>query len=154
MTAALGQLHLRGDTQVLQVSPLYRSAAVGPPQPDYINACALIETVLSPHELREQHKQLEASQGRDHSADRWTARPLDIDILLYDQLSLKDELLTIPHPEIYHRDFVLVPLLDLDANLRLPDGQQLAEILKNISVKSLKPISPPVEIMDTLTRLT
>lgn len=147
---ALSSLHQRADTQVLQVSPLYLSAAVGPPQPDYINGCVCIRTGLSPHQLRLELKALEAAQGRDHAAARWSARPLDMDILLYDQLTLDDELLTIPHPELYQRNFVLVPLLDLEPQLSLPDGRRLDRILQELNPMRLEPLSPPVEIMEML----
>lgn len=150
MIGALRSLHLRPDTRVLAVSPLYRSEPVGPPQPDYLNGCAAIETQLAPHQLRLEIKRLEAEHGRDHSADRWSARPLDLDILLYDRLELADRWLTIPHPELYRRNFVLVPLLDLDADLQLPDGRRLDTLRRQVPAGDLELSMPSSELMQAI----
>lgn len=136
---ALRAINARKDTQLLAVSPLYFSEALGPPQADYVNACAHICTECAPNELRLLLKQQEQEQGRKAGGDRWLPRPLDIDILLYDQITISTPELTIPHSEIYNRRFVLQPLLDLDASLQLPGGRFLRDFLATSSPAELRP---------------
>ena len=110
-------------------APRYRSHAVGPqPQPDYINTVARLCTALEPLELLHELQLLEAARGRERGM-RWGPRPLDLDILLYDDSRISLPELTIPHPRIGQRNFVLAPLFDLDPHLRLPDGTTVAELL-------------------------
>lgn len=128
---AVNELRQHNQIQLQAVSPLYRSTAVGPgDQPDYINAVAHIKTSLSPHALLAQLQQLEAQQGRVRN-QRWGARTLDLDILLYDDLQISEPDLTIPHPQIASRIFVLAPLHDLDPDLVLPGGTPLDSLLAN-----------------------
>jgi len=83
-------------------------------QPDFTNACVAIETALSPHELLERAHEVERVFGRDRTREQhWGPRPLDIDILTYGDLSLSDPKLTLPHPRLFERAFVLMPLLEI-----------------------------------------
>ena len=143
---ALHSLNNRQDTQVLAISPLYISAPVGPPQPDYVNACASISTDLSPDELQLVLKRLEAEQGRQPGGDRWGPRPLDIDILLYGDGIVNTDELTIPHRELYNREFVLQPLYDLAPDLRLPDGQRVADLLRGVASSNLRAHPQRIEL--------
>ena len=105
------------ETQLLAKSRLYESKALtldDKPQPDYINAVAKIETKLQPLDLLAELKKIEAQHGRKPTRQRWTARTMDLDILLYGDIKLVTETLTIPHPEMGSRDFVLIPLADVN----------------------------------------
>ena len=125
-------------TRLLTLSPLYQSKAVGPgEQPDYINAAAALETSLSPLTLLHQLQTIENLQGRKRGPVRWVARTLDLDLLLFDNITLETEELTIPHPRMTERNFVLFPLRDLAAqlslSLALPDGRSIAELAQSCS---------------------
>jgi 2-amino-4-hydroxy-6-hydroxymethyldihydropteridine diphosphokinase len=117
----------------LRVSPLYRTAAVSPiPQPDYLNAAAVGRTFLPPDAVLALAKALEHAAGR-RPGPRFGPRPLDIDLLLWDGLVSTDPELTIPHPRLRERRFVLEPLADLVPELAVPpDGRTVAELLRDL----------------------
>ena len=101
------------DTRVAGVSRLYRSSPLGPPgQPDYVNAVAAVETLLPAHALLDALQGIETLQGRVRG-ERWGPRIIDLDILTYGERRIEDERLSIPHPGIAVRPFVLRPLADL-----------------------------------------
>lgn len=117
------------ESRLEAAAPLYRSRALGPgEQPDYINTVARLRTRLTPHALLHQLLALENARGR-RRGERWGPRTLDLDILLYGALCLTDPELTIPHPHLAVRNFVLLPLHDLDPDLILPNGTALAQLL-------------------------
>ena len=111
--------------KVLRLSSVYETDAVGPPQPDFLNAAAEIETTLPAGDLLAELKQIERSIGRRHR-ERWGPREIDLDLLLYDDQVIEDSNLTIPHPEITRRAFVMIPLLEIDPGLELPTGEPLS----------------------------
>lgn len=112
-------------------APGYRSRALGPAgQPDYINTVARLKTTLAPVPLLDLLQEIEQQQGRERSL-RWGPRTLDLDILLYGNLERDTDRLTLPHPQLVHRDFVLQPLLDLQPDLQLPDGRRIAELRRD-----------------------
>jgi len=118
-------------------SHLYRSDPMGPQdQPRFINAVAQLRTSLEPEELLAQLHSVELAQGR-HRGRHWGPRTLDLDILLYDDLVLATELLIIPHPGLYQRNFVLYPLAEIAPKLIFPDGSKLAERLANCTTDGL-----------------
>jgi 2-amino-4-hydroxy-6-hydroxymethyldihydropteridine diphosphokinase len=131
LRAALTQLERHG-LEVEAVSSLYETEPVGEilDQPDFLNAVARIRTSLGPEELLELCKGIEAEGGRMFAAPRHGPRPIDLDLLLFGGLEVSSERLTIPHPELTTRRFVLVPLLELDPELTLPDGASLADALE------------------------
>lgn len=109
-------------------SPLYRTAPVGPQdQPDFINAAALLDTTLSPLALLDALQALEQAAGRERRR-HWGERTLDLDLLLYGDQTLDLPRLTVPHPRLHERAFVLVPLFALAPSLVLPDGTSLASL--------------------------
>lgn len=114
----------------LRVAPFYRTAAVSPiPQPDYLNTAAVGATALPPHEVLALAKRLERAAGR-RPGPRFGPRPLDIDLLLWGDLVLEDPELTLPHPRLRERRFVLEPLADIAPDWRVPpDGRTVAELL-------------------------
>jgi 2-amino-4-hydroxy-6-hydroxymethyldihydropteridine diphosphokinase len=130
LRAAIELLPSRGvDVEV--VSPAYETEPVGEvlDQPDFLNAAIRICTDLKPEHLLEVCKLVEAERGRQLDAPRHSPRPLDVDLLLLGDLELCTDHLTLPHPEVTNRRFVLAPLLDLDPLLCLPDGTKLSDAL-------------------------
>ena len=128
---ALETLATHSQITLVNLSSNYRTKAIGPgAQPDYINAAALIETQLDPLDLLDQLQFIEQQHDRERGI-RWGARTLDLDMLMYGNLTINSPRLTIPHPRIADRAFVLAPLLDLNPDLSLPDGQSVAKLLAN-----------------------
>lgn len=117
-------------------SPLYLTAPVGfTEQPDFINACVELHTTLPPHYLLEKLWEIEKKHGRKRDNEkRWhpRPRPLDIDILLYGSLCINDQTLSIPHPRMLERLFVIQPLADIAPTLILPNGMTVNELMKKM----------------------
>lgn len=128
LRAAVAALrHLPG-TRLHALSSLYRSAPVGPGgQDDYLNAVACLETGLAPHALLQALQAIEARHGRVREI-RWGPRTLDLDLLLYGNDRIHTSDLIVPHPELPHRNFVVVPLLEIVPQATLPDGAPLATL--------------------------
>jgi 2-amino-4-hydroxy-6-hydroxymethyldihydropteridine diphosphokinase len=131
--------HLRAALELLEgegvsieaASSLYVTEPVGEvlDQPDFLNAAVRIRTELDPEPLLDVCKRVEAERGRHLDAPRHSPRPLDVDLLLLGDLELRSDRLTLPHPQVRNRRFVLAPLLELDPELTLPDGTRLADCL-------------------------
>jgi dihydropteroate synthase len=114
---ALGALAAEPGIELSAVSRFYRTAPWGKTDQDwFVNACALARTTLKPEALLERIKALEVELGRE-PAERWGPRVIDIDLIAYDDLELKSERLTLPHPELFNRAFVLVPLAEIAPDL-------------------------------------
>jgi 2-amino-4-hydroxy-6-hydroxymethyldihydropteridine diphosphokinase len=130
LRAAIELLRARG-IAVEAISSAYLTEPVGEvlDQPDFLNAAVRIRTKLEPEALLDACKAVEAERGRSFEAPRHSPRPLDVDLLLLGDLELKTERLTLPHPQVSSRRFVLAPLLELDPELALPDGTRLADAL-------------------------
>jgi 2-amino-4-hydroxy-6-hydroxymethyldihydropteridine diphosphokinase len=121
----------------VRVSSVYETEPVGPPQDLFLNAVAVVDTVLRPQELLDELKRIESSLGRI-PRERWGPREIDLDLLLYGDQSVDEPLLTVPHPELTKRAFVLVPLSEIAPDARLPDGQILAAFLQDLDVTSVR----------------
>jgi 2-amino-4-hydroxy-6-hydroxymethyldihydropteridine diphosphokinase len=130
LRAALQLLPTEG-VQVLAVSSTYVTEPVGEilDQPDFLNAAVRVRTALGPEPLLDACKAVEAERGRQFDLPRHSPRPLDVDLLILDDIELQTDRLTLPHPQVRNRRFVLAPLLELDPNLTLPDGTVLADAL-------------------------
>jgi 2-amino-4-hydroxy-6-hydroxymethyldihydropteridine diphosphokinase len=130
LRAAVAMLGEQG-VEVVRTSSTYETEPVGEilDQPDFLNAVIAIETELGPEQLLDVCKAIEVKRGRDLGAQRHSPRPLDVDLLLLDDFELETPRLTLPHREVTRRRFVLVPLLELDPELALPDGTRLADAL-------------------------
>jgi 2-amino-4-hydroxy-6-hydroxymethyldihydropteridine diphosphokinase len=117
--------------EVEAASSLYETEPVGEvlDQPEFLNAVVRVRTDLEPEELLDLCKAIEVERGRMLGGQRHGPRPLDVDLLLLGDLELATDRLTIPHPQVTARRFVLEPLLELDPALALPDGTALAERL-------------------------
>ncbi|MFO7808479.1 2-amino-4-hydroxy-6-hydroxymethyldihydropteridine diphosphokinase [Guyparkeria sp.] len=124
--------------QVRAVSGLYANPPIGPQdQPDYINAVAEIETALAPEALLRALKGLERAAGRSYTR-HWGERMLDLDILAFGDRQIDSPGLTVPHPEIAHRHFVLAPWLEIRPDVRLPGGAPLAGRLEAVADHPLR----------------
>jgi 2-amino-4-hydroxy-6-hydroxymethyldihydropteridine diphosphokinase len=133
LRAAIGLLPEHG-VEVEAVSSLYETEPVGEvlEQREFLNAAARIATALEPDELLDACKAIEVERGRMFAGPRHGPRPLDVDLLLLGELELASDRLTIPHPEVTTRRFVLVPLLELDPELTLPGGLRLSDALERL----------------------
>jgi 2-amino-4-hydroxy-6-hydroxymethyldihydropteridine diphosphokinase len=130
-------------TRVLACSPLYKSAPLGPQdQPDYINAVAALQTSLSPPELLAALRAIESQHGRQRDGSRWGPRTLDLDMLLYGDLQQAMPELTLPHPGLHERAFVLYPLYDVAPELEIPGRGSLRALRELVSG------APPVRLDD------
>jgi len=117
--------------EVLASSSLYETAPQGEvtDQPDFLNACLRVRTLLRAADLLDACKAVERELGREPGGPRHGPRPIDVDVLLLGECVLETERLSLPHREVTSRRFVLEPLLELDPELSLPDGTPLAERL-------------------------
>ncbi|HEY6672452.1 MAG TPA: 2-amino-4-hydroxy-6-hydroxymethyldihydropteridine diphosphokinase [Solirubrobacterales bacterium] len=148
------EAHLRGAVEGLRehgvtvevVSSLYETEPVGEitDQPDFLNAAVRVRTALEPEALLDLSKAIEAEHGRVFGGPRHGPRPIDIDLLLIGEIEMSTERLTLPHPEVTSRRFVLLPLLELNPELRLPDGTGLQAALEELGEsQSVQRVSPP-----------
>lgn len=118
------------DTELVACSSLYKSPPMGPQdQPDYINAAIELETTLTPHSLLDELQKIEQQHGRVRKR-HWGERTLDLDVLVYGEQVLKDDRLTLPHPGIAERAFVVYPLAELDSSLEIPGLGNVAQLLE------------------------
>jgi 2-amino-4-hydroxy-6-hydroxymethyldihydropteridine diphosphokinase len=133
LRAAIEMLEERG-VEVEAVSSAYETEPVGEvlDQPDFLNAAIRILTELEPEALLDLYKEIESERGRALDAPRHSPRPLDVDLLLLGDIELCTDRLTLPHPEVTSRRFVLSPLLELDPELALPDGKKLGDALAGL----------------------
>ena len=130
LDAALDALRDIPDTNLVKYSSFYRSAPLGPGgQPDFINAVALLDSGLEAGRLLAQLQSIENRQGRTRDGQRWGPRTLDLDMLLYGNQVIDEPELTVPHPGIRHRNFVLMPLLELAPDLEIPGLGRVDELL-------------------------
>lgn len=117
---ALQAIDARPDVEVRAVSSFHETEPVGgPPQGRYLNAAATVRTSLSARELLEALHGIEAQFGRERSI-RWGPRTLDLDLLLYDEATIDEAGLTVPHPRMHERRFVLAPLCEIAPEARHP----------------------------------
>jgi len=117
LQAAVDSLAAADGVRVVAVSPVYETEPVGgPEQPEYLNAVVAVDTDRTPRELLEIAKRLEDEAGRV-PGERWGPRPLDVDVLLVDDDEVDEPDLVVPHPRLFERAFVMVPLADLDPML-------------------------------------
>lgn len=127
-------------------SPLYETAPMGPQdQPAYVNAVCRLSTRLLPLALLDATQAVEIAQGRvrdvNKPAIRWGPRSLDLDILLYGEQRFENERLTVPHPGMAQRSFVLQPLVDLEAALEIPGLGPASELLRQCEKFDIRPLT-------------
>lgn len=142
---ALQALDRIPDSTLVRTSSLYRNPPLlmtgAQKQPDYINAVAAIDTLLDPLPLLDALQAIEQQQGRVRTVQRWTARTLDLDLLLYGQKAINIDRLTVPHPGLVERNFVLYPLQQIAPDLILPIHGSLAGIIRHCPADTLEQLS-------------
>jgi 2-amino-4-hydroxy-6-hydroxymethyldihydropteridine diphosphokinase len=139
--SAFNEIGKMPKSKLIKKSSCYSSLPLGyKDQPNFINAVALIETKLSPRELLSQLQMIEYLQKRERSFPN-APRTVDLDILLYEDLSLKTPELTIPHPRMHERAFVIFPLLEIAGNITIPLIGDIDKIAKLLDPKMVKRIT-------------
>lgn len=142
LARAVAALATLPETALVAQSPFYASRPVGPQdQPDFVNGAVWLCTHLSPHHLLDELQRIEQRHGRERLR-HWGPRTLDLDILVFGDQILDDERLTVPHRELRNRDFALQPLLDLKADLALPDGTPIADLRRQCPDNGLRKLPP------------
>lgn len=140
--AAIAALRQLAQAQLQRVSSLYRTAPVGiVHQPDFINAVAALETTLSPHDLLDALFAIEAQFGRRRDYHH-APRTLDLDLLLYDDQVIDSPRLTLPHPRMHLRAFVLAPLVEVAPDCRIPGRGLAAAWLPAVSRQAIERLAP------------
>jgi 2-amino-4-hydroxy-6-hydroxymethyldihydropteridine diphosphokinase len=140
--------------RVLRSSRVYETDPVGgPPQPPYLNAVVEVETDLAPPDLLRAAHDVEQALGRVRTL-RWGARTIDVDILTYGREEIRSDRpdLEVPHPRMHERGFVLVPLLELDADPALPGGRRVSDLrLDALVLGGVRPFAPPLAVSPSRT---
>ena len=132
LTAAIEILATTPGIKLEAKSSWYRTKAVGPPQPDYLNGCAIFQVAMSPDLLLETLLATEERFGRVRQ-ERWGARSLDLDLLLYDDLIMDTPHLQIPHPRMRSRAFVLIPLAEIAPDWVEPiSGRVIKDLVQEV----------------------
>ncbi|MFL0796153.1 MAG: 2-amino-4-hydroxy-6-hydroxymethyldihydropteridine diphosphokinase [Cellvibrionaceae bacterium] len=132
LDSAISSLEQHSAIEIVAISPYYQSEPVGPAgQPDYINGVCAIHTALKPEALLNTTQAIENRQGRIRNT-HWGPRTLDIDILLYGNDTISSPRLTVPHPHMPQRNFVLYPLRDIAPGLRFPCGQSISALIETL----------------------
>ena len=144
LQAAVDALQTEPGLRVTASSRVWETVPVGgPPQPDFLNAVVRAETDLSARDLLDVARRVEQRMVRVRK-ERWGARSLDVDILLYDEEHIDEPELVVPHPRLAQRAFVLLPLLELDPDPVLPDGTRLKEV--RVDTGGVTPSAPPLAV--------
>lgn len=139
--SAIKQIESMPKSRFIKKSSYYSSSPDGyKDQPDFINAVVSIETELTPHQLLSELQKIEYLHKRERSFPN-APRTLDLDILLYGHMKLNDSILTIPHPRMHDRAFVIFPLQEIDRNITIPSKGVVAKIAKGLDPKNAKRIT-------------
>jgi 2-amino-4-hydroxy-6-hydroxymethyldihydropteridine diphosphokinase len=139
----------RHGIEILASSSVYETAPQGEvlDQPDFLNACLRIRTDVGPEELLDACKAVERELGRAPVGVRHGPRPIDVDLLLLGDTTYASERLTLPHPQVLARRFVLIPLLELDFELTTPDGTRCSDALAALPVEEgVRREGPPLTV--------
>lgn len=141
VSTAIEQLKQIPQSAFCLASSLYQSRPMGPQeQPDYINAVAMIQTSLGSLALLDVLQKIEQEHGRVRTGQHWGPRTLDLDILLYGDKVIDSPRLTVPHPGLHERAFVLYPLYEIKPDLKIPNLGKLSQLLANCPQDGLEKI--------------
>lgn len=136
---AVEELEMIPDTILVERSSLYSGKPMGPAdQPDYVNAVVSLDTLLSAEDLHQALTGIEDMQGRDRSGGKWGPRIIDLDLLMYGNMTIGTETLTVPHPGMHERDFVMIPLEEIAGNLKIPGQGFIYSLINKCETHSLK----------------
>ena len=144
---ALAGLDAMAGISLLSTAPFYRTAPLEASGPDYLNTVACIRTTLSPWELLDVMQELENRHGRERPY-RNAPRTLDLDLLLYGDANIADERLTVPHPRMHERAFVLYPLAEIAGGRPVPGLGSVAELAARCDGRALQRLAPPPALND------
>ena len=129
-------------TAVTARSRIYRTPPWGvTDQPDFLNAVVALETALPPHDLLDALLIIERAAGRQRNGERWGPRTLDLDLLHVADRTVDDERLTLPHPHIANRAFVLLPLHDVAPDLAIPGQGRVTDLLRSVDTQGCEPLA-------------
>ncbi len=138
VTGAIDRLQKHPQIEVVAVSSRYVTVPIGPPQPDYLNSCATIETSLVPLDLLATLQSIESEFGRVRG-EVWGARTLDLDLLLYADRIIDLPTLQVPHPHMCDRAFVLVPLAEIAPSwIEARSGESIATLASKLDCSGVK----------------
>jgi len=139
---AFKELSLLRNTKCHAVSSLYKSKPMGPQnQPDYMNAAAWLKTSLAPEHFLNELQNIEDHHCRDHDNEHWGPRTLDLDIIVFSDITMSNNRLTIPHPLAHERGFVLRPLHEIKPDLYIPNQGYVRELLQNCKYNSVEKVT-------------
>jgi 2-amino-4-hydroxy-6-hydroxymethyldihydropteridine diphosphokinase len=136
---AVEELEMIPDSILVSRSSLYRGKPMGPAdQPDYVNAVVAMDTLLSAEDFLKELQRIEDLQGRVRDGEKWGARIIDLDLLLYGKQKINTDELTVPHPGMHERDFVIIPLAELTGDLNVPGQGRLTALINKCENHSLR----------------
>ncbi len=139
LVQAVARIHALTHVSLQDCSHMYTSTPMGPQnQPNFINAVCKITTSLTPIELLDELQTIELAHGRIRKSDKWGPRTLDLDILLFNNLKMDNDRLTLPHHGMPQREFVLVPLFEICPDMMMQDGKSLASWVADCSLTGLR----------------
>ncbi|MBC7992288.1 MAG: 2-amino-4-hydroxy-6-hydroxymethyldihydropteridine diphosphokinase [Rhizobacter sp.] len=143
LRSALLALSLLPGTQIQRTSSFYRTAPIDSHGPDYLNAVAVLQTTLAPDDLLTHLQHIEQAGGRERPY-RNAPRTLDLDLLLYGEARLASSTLTVPHPRLHERAFVLVPLAEIaPVGLAIPGRGALRDLLAGVADQAIHKLETP-----------
>jgi 2-amino-4-hydroxy-6-hydroxymethyldihydropteridine diphosphokinase len=146
LISAINRLQIHPQIEVTAVSSWYQTAPVGPPQPDYLNGCAILHTSLEPLDLLNILHAIEAEFGRVRQ-EVWGARTLDLDLLLYDDQIINLPNIQVPHPQMLKRGFVMIPLAEIAPDAIEPrSGESIATLCSKLEYSGIKLVAPAAVI--------
>jgi 2-amino-4-hydroxy-6-hydroxymethyldihydropteridine diphosphokinase len=136
---AVEELEMIPDSILVQRSSLYRGKPMGPAdQPDYVNAVVAMDTLLSAGDFLQALTRIEDLQGRERAGEKWGPRIIDLDLLMYGKQKINTPDLTVPHPGMHERDFVIVPLAEVAGDVNIPGQGRLTQLINNCENHSLR----------------
>ena len=136
---AVEELEMIPDSILVSRSGLYRGKPMGPAdQPDYVNAVVAMDTLLSAENFLRELTRIEDLQGRVRGGEKWGPRIIDLDLLMYGKHKINTPELTVPHPGMHERDFVIIPLSELAGDVIVPGQGRLTSLINKCENHSLK----------------